>query len=79
MQKHEMKQESTIVSQSKAENNIRLEFVEFCKEKFVADNVHLKEYMGEAMKSRRGQHSFAEVPVSGDIYLTRLVGYLPRE
>ena len=79
MQKHEMKQESTIVSQSKAENNIRLEFVEFCKEKFVADNVHLKEYMGEAMKSRRGQHSFAEMPVSGDIYLTRLVGYLPRE
>ena len=44
MQKHEMRQVSTIVSQSKAENNIRLEFVEFCKEKFVADNVHLKEY-----------------------------------
>ena len=68
MQKHEMKQASTIVSQSKAKNNIRLEFVEICKEKIAVDNVHLKEYMGEAMNNRRGQNSFTLIPVSGNIY-----------
>ena len=76
MQKHELKQVSTIVRQSKVENYIRLEFVEYCKEKFVADNVHLKKHIEKAMNNRT-KH-FAEISVSGDNFLTCFVVYLPR-
>ena len=77
MQKHEMKQVPTIVRQSKAENNIRLEFDEFCKEKFVANNVHLKKHMEKATNIRT-KHT-AKIPVSGDFFLTCFVGFLPHE